>query len=77
MPKIFDAKRVDRVFDISQEESTHYARLLAKEEGIFSGMSTGGQAAAAIKLANELEEGLIVFISCDRGDRYLSSDLFG
>jgi S-sulfo-L-cysteine synthase (O-acetyl-L-serine-dependent) len=77
LPKIFDPKRVDRVFDISQEESTEYARLLAKKEAIFGGMSSGGQAAAAIKLAQELESGVIVFICCDRGDRYLSSDLFG
>jgi S-sulfo-L-cysteine synthase (O-acetyl-L-serine-dependent) len=77
LPKIFDPSRVDRVFDISQEESTHMARELAKKEAIFGGMSTGGQAAAAIKLASELESGLIVFICCDRGDRYLSSDLFG
>jgi S-sulfo-L-cysteine synthase (O-acetyl-L-serine-dependent) len=77
LPKIFDASRVDRVMDISQAESTEWARLLAKKEGIFGGMSTGGQAAAAVKLASELESGLIVFICCDRGDRYLSTDLFG
>ena len=77
LPKIFDPKRVDRVFDISQEESIEMARKLAKIEGIFGGMSTGGQAAAAFKLASELDSGLIVFICCDRGDRYLSSDLFG
>ncbi len=77
LPKIFDPKRVDRIFDISQEESIEMARKLAKIEGIFGGMSTGGQAAAAFKLASELDSGLIVFICCDRGDRYLSSDLFG
>ena len=77
LPAIFDASRVDRIFDISQEESTLMARELAKKEAIFAGMSSGGQAAAAIKLAKELESGLIVFICCDRGDRYLSSDLFG
>ncbi len=77
LPKIFDPKRVDRVFDISQAESIDMARKLAKIEGIFGGMSTGGQAAAAFKLASELDSGLIVFICCDRGDRYLSSDLFG
>lgn len=76
LPKIFDPKRVDRVFDISQEESIAMSRLLAKKEGIFGGMSTGGQASAAIKLASELKEGVIVFICCDRGDRYLSSELF-
>jgi cysteine synthase B len=53
------------------------ARKLALQEGIFSGMSTGGAATAAFRLASELESGIIVFIACDRGDRYLSSDLFG
>ena len=52
-------------------------RKLAKEEGIFAGMSSGGAASAAIRLASELSSGIIVFIACDRGDRYLSSDLFG
>ncbi|WP_293914380.1 MULTISPECIES: cysteine synthase CysM [unclassified Sphingobacterium] len=77
LPKIFDATRVDRVIDISQAESTQMSRELVKREGIFAGMSTGGAFAAALKVANELEEGVIVFIACDRGDRYLSSDLFG
>lgn len=77
LPKIFDAKRVDRVMDISQEEATQMARKMAKVEGVFVGMSSGGALSAAIKLAQELEEGLIVFICCDRGDRYLSSELFG
>ena len=52
------------------------ARRLAKEEAIFGGMSSGGACAAALKLADQIDEGLIVFIVCDRGDRYLSSDLF-
>jgi cysteine synthase B len=77
LPKIFEPERVDRIIDVSQEEATRYARLLAREEGIFAGMSSGGAASAAIKLAGELESGIIVFIACDRGDRYLSSDLFG
>ncbi len=77
LPKIFDASRVDRVIDVSQEQSTEMARKLAKTEGIFSGMSSGGACYAALELAKELKEGLIVFIVCDRGDRYLSSDLFG
>jgi len=77
LPKIFDPKRVDEVRDITQEEATQMARKLAKVEGIFAGMSSGGAAAASIKLASELKEGVIVFICCDRGDRYLSSDLFG
>jgi cysteine synthase B len=77
LPKIFDPKRVDRVMDISQAEATDTTRRLAKEEGIFAGMSSGGAAAAAIRLARELSSGIIVFVVCDRGDRYLSSDLFG
>jgi S-sulfo-L-cysteine synthase (O-acetyl-L-serine-dependent) len=77
LPKIFDASRVDRTMDVSAEEATLMTRRLAKEEAIFSGMSTGGQAHAVFKLAQELKEGVIVFIACDRGDRYLSSDLFG
>jgi S-sulfo-L-cysteine synthase (O-acetyl-L-serine-dependent) len=77
VPKIFDPSRVDRVMDVSQEEATVMARKLAKTEGIFSGMSSGGGAVAAFRLAQELTSGVIVFIVCDRGDRYLSSDLFG
>lgn len=77
LPKIYDPTQVDRIFDVSTEDATHMARLLAKEEAIFGGMSSGGAAHAALKLANELESGVIVFIVCDRGDRYLSSDLFG
>ena len=76
LPKIFDPKKVDRVMDVSQTEAEIMTRRLAKEEGIFAGMSSGGAASAAIKLSNELSSGLIVFIACDRGDRYLSSNLF-
>jgi S-sulfo-L-cysteine synthase (O-acetyl-L-serine-dependent) len=77
LPKIYEPARVDRIVDVSQEDATKMARLLAREEGIFSGMSSGGAAWSALKLASELEHGLIVFIVCDRGDRYLSSNLFG
>lgn len=77
LPKIFDPSRVDRTIDISQQDATLMARRLAREEGIFAGMSSGGAAYAATKLASELDEGVIVFIACDRGDRYLSSNLFG
>lgn len=77
LPKIFDASRVDRVIDVSQADATEKARSLVKQEGLFAGMSTGGAFHAALQLAEELDEGLIVFIACDRGDRYLSSDLFG
>lgn len=77
LPKIFEPVRVDRVMDVTQQEAVTYTRRLAKEEGIFAGMSSGGAASVALRLANELSSGLIVFIACDRGDRYLSSDLFG
>lgn len=77
LPQIFDPSRVDRVMDVSQENATFMARQLAKEEAIFAGMSSGGAGYAAIELAKELSSGVIVFIICDRGDRYLSSDLFG
>lgn len=77
LPKIFDPSRVDRIMDVSQQEATEMTRRLAKDEGIFAGMSSGGGASAAIRLAGELTSGVIVFIACDRGDRYLSSDLFG
>lgn len=77
LPQIFEPERVDRVMDISEAEATLMSRRLAKEEAIFAGMSSGGAMAAAVKLAAELTEGTIVFICCDRGDRYLSSDLFG
>lgn len=77
LPKIFEPSRVDRVMEVSQQDATQRARDLAKIEGIFAGMSSGGAVHAAIQLAEELEEGVIVFIVCDRGDRYLSSDLFG
>jgi cysteine synthase B len=77
VPKIYSPARVDRIMDISQSEAVAMTRRLAKEEGIFAGMSSGGAASAALRLGKELTEGLIVFIACDRGDRYLSSDLFG
>ncbi len=77
LPKIFEPERVDRVIDVSQQEATLVARQLARSEGIFAGMSSGGAASAAIQLASEIDKGVIVFIACDRGDRYLSSNLFG
>lgn len=76
LPKIFESRRVDRMIDVSQANATVMTRKLANTEGIFAGMSSGGAAYAAIQLAGELKEGVIVFIVCDRGDRYLSSDLF-
>ncbi|MBD0401425.1 cysteine synthase CysM [Flammeovirga sp. EKP202] len=76
LPKIFDASRVDTTIDVSQENATAMTRKLALEEGIFAGMSSGGSAYAAIETAKQIEKGVIVFIVCDRGDKYLSSDLF-
>jgi cysteine synthase B len=77
LPKIFEPERVDRVIDVSEEEATIMTRRLAREEGVFCGMSSGGAVHIAMKIANEIEEGIIVAIICDKGDRYLSSDLFG
>lgn len=76
LPKIFDPARVDRIMEVSQVQAEEMARKLAQEEGIFAGMSSGGAASAALRLAEELDEGVIVSIICDRGDRYLSSPLF-
>ena len=76
LPSIFDASRVDRVLDISQAEAEDMMRRLAREEGIFCGVSSGGAVAAMLKLARETENAVMVAIICDRGDRYLSSGLF-
>ncbi|MGG9961270.1 cysteine synthase CysM [Ferruginibacter sp. SUN106] len=76
LPTIFNKSRVDRVIEIAEKDARVMAKKLARDEAIFSGMSSGGAAHAAIELAKELQEGVIVFIVCDRGDRYLSSDLF-
>ncbi|MCD8739677.1 cysteine synthase CysM [Mucilaginibacter roseus] len=77
LPKIFNPASVDHIIDIDEAEAVATTRQLAKVEGIFAGMSTGGACSAAIKLAQTLDSGTIVFIACDRGDRYLSSGLFG
>lgn len=76
MPTIFDASRVDRVIDMGQIEAENTMRALAEQEGIFSGVSSGGSVAAALRLNQELENAVIVAIICDRGDRYLSSGVF-
>lgn len=76
LPKIFNPQKVDQVIEVSQQEATEMAKRLAKEEGVFSGMSSGGSVTAALKLAKTLDSGVLVAIICDRGDRYLSSDLF-
>lgn len=77
LPEIFEPSRVDQVIDVSQDQATEMTRRMAKEEGILAGMSSGGALFAAVELSKTLEEGVIVCITCDRGDRYLSSDLFG
>lgn len=76
LPKIFNPSKVDRTIDVSEKEARAMTKRLALEEGIFAGMSSGGAVAVAVKLAEELESGVIVAVICDRGDRYLSSDLF-
>ncbi|WP_297795835.1 cysteine synthase CysM [uncultured Eudoraea sp.] len=76
LPKIFNPSKVDQIMEVSEDEARIMAKRLAKEEGIFAGMSSGGATAAALRLADTLKSGLIVSIICDRGDRYLSSDLF-
>lgn len=76
LPKIFNRSKVDRIIEVSEAEARKMTVRLAKEEGVFAGMSSGGSVATALKLAAELDHGVIVAIICDRGDRYLSSDLF-
>ncbi|MEO9570846.1 MAG: cysteine synthase CysM [Polaribacter sp.] len=76
MPAIFKAKKVDQVLEVSEEEAREMTIKLANEEGIFAGMSSGGSVATAIKVANSIDKGVVVAIICDRGDRYLSSDIF-
>ena len=76
LPKIFDRQRVDRVIEVSQAEAEEMARRLAREEGIFAGISSGGGLVAALKVSAEVENALIVHIVCDRGDRYLSTGVF-
>ncbi|MEX2592282.1 MAG: cysteine synthase CysM [Anditalea sp.] len=77
LPKIFDASRVDKTIDVSEEDAVRFTRRMAKEEGIMAGMSSGGALYAALQVAETLDSGVVVCITCDRGDRYLSSDLFG
>ncbi len=76
LPKIFDKNRVDSIIDVTQEEAIYTMRNLASKESVFCGMSSGGAMSAALKLAKTLDEGLIVTVACDRGDRYLSSGIF-
>ncbi len=76
LPKIFDRSRIDQVIEVSDVEAKAMAQRLAKEEGVFGGMSSGGAVTAALKLIENMEEGNVVCIICDRGDKYLSTDLF-
>lgn len=76
LPKIFDKSKVDRIMEVSEAEARAMSIRLAKDEGVFSGMSSGGSVTTALKIANQIDKGVIVCIICDRGDRYLSSDLF-
>jgi cysteine synthase B len=76
LPRIFDRSRVDRVIEVTQQESEEMTRRLAREEGIFAGISSGGGAAAAMRLSSEVRNAVIVHIVADRGDRYLSTGVF-
>jgi cysteine synthase B len=76
LPKIFDRQRIDHTIEVDEQDARTMAKRLAREEAVFSGMSSGGAVYAAIELSKELKKGIIVCIICDRGDRYLSSDLF-
>ncbi|WP_148715808.1 cysteine synthase CysM [Chitinolyticbacter meiyuanensis] len=76
VPAICDFSEIDRVMEVGQPEAEEMTRRLAREEGIFAGISSGGALAAALKLSNEVENAVIVSIVCDRGDRYLSTGVF-
>ena len=76
VPKFFDRSKLDEVIEVSEEEARVMTRRLAKEEGVFAGMSSGGAVASALKVAEKIDSGVIVTVICDCGDRYLSSDLF-
>ncbi|WP_220459198.1 cysteine synthase CysM [Gelidibacter maritimus] len=76
LPKIFDRSKVDEIVEVSEEDARTTTNRLAKEEGVFAGMSSGGSVAAALKIAKKMDKGIIVAVICDIGDRYLSSDLF-
>ena len=76
LPKIYDARRVDRIEPVTQPEAEETMRRLAREEGIFCGVSSGGACAVALRISREVENATIAFIACDRGDRYLSTGVF-
>jgi cysteine synthase B len=77
LPKIFDHTRVDRIEPVTQEDAETTMRRLAREEGIFGGVSSGGACAVALRISREVQGATIVFVVCDRGDRYLSTGVFG
>jgi cysteine synthase B len=76
LPKIYDAKRVDRIMEVTEQESIDMMRRLAREEGIFCGVSSGGATLATLRLSNELRNAVIITVICDRGDRYISTGVF-
>jgi len=76
LPKIYNATRIDRIIDMAQREAEDTTRRLAREEGIFCGVSSGGAVAGMLRLSKEVENAVIVAIICDRGDRYLSTGIF-
>jgi len=76
LPTIYDEKRVDLILDVSQEAAETTTRALAAQEGIFAGTSSGGAVSAALQLSEQVENAVIVVIICDRGDRYLSTNVF-
>jgi cysteine synthase B len=76
LPKIYEAKRVDRLEYVSQADAEEMARQLARVEGIFAGISSGGAVQVALRISREVEHAVIVVIICDRGDRYLSTGVF-
>jgi len=76
VPKFFDRSRVDIVIDVTEADAKATTKRLAQEEGVFAGMSSGGSAYCALQIAESLDQGVVVAIICDRGDRYLSSTLF-
>jgi cysteine synthase B len=77
LPKIYNPSRVDQILDVSETDAVVMTRRLAQEEGVFAGMSSGGAVHGALQLSKTIDKGVVVCIICDRGDRYLSSGLFG
>jgi len=77
MPSIFDSAKVDQIMQLSQHQAEQTMRRLAAEEGIFCGVSAGGSVSAALEISQQVENAVIVAIICDRGDRYLSSGIYG